>query len=247
MKAIFKKAVVEKEKKIRYYCTEDRILLKMIRHVFQKMNTKKEKLASDSGISKFPISLNDIYPNSAKNPLEEEEDMEAVLNGRTIVAHRKRKDYSFFMRFLYDERMENILPYFSEAKIDFDRLVAEMEDYEQCREVVFYKVFELEKSILSVISPEEKIKLAKEGTKKGPNVQHFAYLNRLKEKKYINQGDWDLLFEIRNKFCHNEFPKKDKISKIPSFDLSHGLFTLQIASWYEKKVNEIQKQLCHQV
>lgn len=248
LKAIFKKAVVEKEKKIRYYCTEDRILLKMIRHVFQKMNTKKEKLASDSGISKFPISLNDIYPNSAKNPLEEKEDMEAVLNGRTIVAHRKRKDYSFFMRFLYDERMENILPYFSEAKIDFDRLVAEMEDYEQCREVVFYKVFELEKSILSVISPEEKIKLAKEGTKKDcPNVQHFAYLNWLKEKNYINQGDWDLLFEIRNKFCHNEFPKKDKISKIPSFDLSHGHFTLQIASWYEKKVNEIQKQLCHQV
>ena len=248
LKAIFKKAVAEKEKKIRYYCTEDRILLKMIRHVFQKMNTKKEKLASDSGISKFPISLNDIYPNSAKNPLEEEEDMEAVLNGRTIVAHRKRKDYSFFMRFLYDERMENILPYFSEAKIDFDRLVAEMEDYEQCREVVFYKVFELEKSILSVISPEEKIKLAKEGTKKDcPNVQHFAYLNWLKEKNHINQGDWDLLFEIRNKFCHNEFPKKDKISKIPSFDLSHGHFTLQIASWYEKKENEIQKQLCHQV
>ena len=248
LKAIFKKAVVEKEKKIRYYCTEDRILLKMIRHVFQKMNTKKEKLASDSGISKFPISLNDIYPNSAKNPLEEEEDMEAVLNGRTIVAHRKRKDYSFFMRFLYDERMENILPYFSEAKIDFDRLVAEMEDYEQCREVVFCKVFELEKSILSVISPEDKTTLFDEGTKKDcPNVQHFAYLNWLKEKNYINQGDWDLLFEIRNKFCHNEFPKKDKISKIPSFDLSHGHFTLQIASWYEKKVNEIQKQLCHQV
>lgn len=247
LKVIFKKAVAEKEKKIRYYCTEDRILLKMIQHVFQKMNTKKEKLASDSGISKFPISLNDIYPNSAKNPLEEEEDMEAVLNGRTIVAHRKRKDYSFFMRFLYDERMENILPYFSETKIDFDRLVAEMEDYEQCREVVFCKVFELEKSILSVISPEDKTTLFDEGTKKGPNVQHFAYLNRLKEKKYINQGDWDLLFEIRNKFCHNEFPKKDKISKIPSFDLSRGHFTLQIASWYEKKVNEIQKQLCHQV
>ena len=113
--------------------------------------------------------------------------------------------------------------------------------------VVFCKVFELEKSILSVISPEEKIKLVKEGTKKGHNVQHFAYLNQLKEKKYIDQGDWDLLFEIRNKFCHNEFPERNIIDSIPSFDISRGHFILQIASWYEKKVNEILEKLCHQV
>lgn len=244
LKVIFKKAVAEKEKKIRYYCTEDRILLMMIRHVFLEMNTKKNKSTSDSGISTFTISLNDIDPNSAKNPLKEEEDMEARLYDRTIVAHRKRKDYSFFIRFLHDERMQNLLPYFKEEKIDFDKLVAEMEDYEQYRERVFSKVFELEKSILSVISPEDKTKLFNEGTVKGPNVQHEAYLNWLKRKGYINQNDYDLLFEIRNKFCHNEFPEQKKINSMPSFDLSHGHFTLQIASWYEKMVNEILRKLC---
>jgi hypothetical protein len=244
LNVIFKKAVAEKEKKIRYYCTEDRILLKMIQHVFMKMNTKKDKSTPDSGIKTFTISLHDISPNSAKNPLEEEEYMEAVLNGRTIVAHRKRKDYSFFIRFLHDERMKNLLPYFNENKIDFGRLVAEMEDYEQYRERVFSKVFELEKSILSVISPEDKTKLFNEGTVNGPNVQHEAYLNWLKRKGYINQNDYDLLFEIRNKFCHNEFPEQKKINSMPSFDLSHGHFTLQIASWYEKMVNEILRKLC---
>ena len=243
LKVIFKKAVAEKEKKIRYYCTEDRILLMMIRHVFLEMNTKKNKSTSDSGISKFTISLNDIYPNSAKNPLEEEEDMEARLYDRTIVAYRKRKDYSFFIRFLHDERMQNLLPYFKEEKIDFDKLVAEMKDYEKYREVVFRKSFELEKSILSVITPEDKDVLFDEGTKKGPNVQYVAYLNWLQRKTYINQNDYDLLFEIRNKFCHNDFPILENIKHIPSFDVYQYNFSKQIVSWYEKKVNMILENL----
>jgi len=239
LKVIFKKAVAEKEKKIRYYCTEDRILMKIINYVFREMNTKN----SDSGISKFTISLNDIYPNSAKNPLEEEEDMEARLYDRTIVAHRKRKDYSFFIRFLHDERMQNLLPYFNEEKIDFDKLVAEMKDYEKYREVVFSKSFELEESILSVISPEGKIKLFNDNTTDCGNVQFICYLNRLKDNGLIDQNDYDLLFEIRNKFCHNEFPRKAKIKFIPSFDVSQYKFSQQIVSWYEKKINMILENL----
>lgn len=239
LNVIFKKAVAEKEKKIRYYCTEDRILMKIIESVFLKMNTK----SSDSGISRFTISLNDIYPNSAKNPLEEEEDMEARLYNRTIVAHRKRKDYSFFIRFLHDERMQNLLPYFNEEKIDFDKLVAEMKDYEKYREVVFSKSFELEKAILSVISPVGIVTLFNEGTVNGPNVQYKAYLNRLKENKYIDQNDYDLLSEIRNKFCHNEFPDLDKIKFIPSFDVSQYKFSQQIVSSYKQKINIILKNL----
>lgn len=237
LKVIFKKAVAEKEKKIRYYCTEDRILMKMINHVFQEMNTKKNKSNSDSGISRFTISLNDIYPNSAKNPLEEEEDMEARLYNRTIVAHRKRKDYSFFIRFLHDERMQNILPYFKEEKIDFDKLVAEMKDYEKYREVVFSKSFELEKAILSVISPEDKDILFNDNTNDCPNVQYVGYLNWLKRKEYINQDDYNLLSEIRNKFCHNEFPNKAKIEKYLDIPLYN--FSQQIASWYEQKIENI--------
>lgn len=243
LKVIFKKAVAEKEKKIRYYCTEDRILLMMIQHVFREMNTKKNKSTLDSGITTFTISLNDIDPNSAKNPLEEQEDMEARLYNRTIVAHRKRKDYSFFIRFLHDERMQNLLPYFNEEKIDFDKLVAEMKDYEQCREVVFSKSFELERSILSVITPEDKDILFKDNTTECPNVQYVGYLNWLKEKEYINQDDYDLLSEIRNKFCHNDFPDLDEIKLIPSFDVSLYNFSKQIASWYEQKINIILENL----
>lgn len=243
LKVIFKKAVAEKEKKIRYYCTEDRILLMMIQHVFREMNTKKNKSTLDSGITTFTISLNDIDPNSAKNPLEEQEDMEARLYNRTIVAHRKRKDYSFFIRFLHDERMQNLLPYFNEEKIDFDKLVAEMKDYEQCREVVFSKSFELEKSILSVITPEDKDILFKDNTTECPNVQYVGYLNWLKEKEYINQDDYDLLSEIRNKFCHNEFPDKAKFKSMLSSDVSQYNFSQQIVSWYENKINMILENL----
>ena len=193
------------------------------------MNTKKNNSNSDSGISRFTISLNDIYPNSAKNPLEEEEDMEARLYNRTIVAYRKRKDYSFFIRFLHDERMLNLLPYFKEEKIDFDKLVAEIKDYEKYREVVFSKSFELEKDILSVISPEDKDILFNHNTNDCPNVQYVGYLNWLKGKEYINQDDYNLLSEIRNKFCHNEFPNKAKIEKYLDIPLYN--FSQQIASW----------------
>ena len=241
LKVIFKKAVAEKEQKIRYYCTEDRILMKMINHVFQEMNTKKNKSNSDSGISRFTITLNDIYPNSAKNPLEEEEDMEARLYNRTIVTHRKRKDYSFFIRFLHDERMKNLLPYFKEEKIDFDKLVAEIKDYEKYREVVFSKSFELEKAILSVISNEDKDILFNDNTNDCPNVQYVGYLNWLKRKEYINQDDYNLLSEIRNKFCHNEFPNKAKIEKYLDIPLYN--FSQQIASWYEQKINIILDDL----
>lgn len=239
LKVIFKKAVAEKEKKIRYYCTEDRILLKMIESVFYEMNTKNPV----SGISEFTITLNDIDPNSKKNPLEEKVDMKARLYNRTIVAHRERKGYSFFIRFLHDERMQNLLKYFTEENIDFKKLVDEMKDYEKYREVVFSKSFELEKNILSVISPVGIVKLFNEGTVKGPNVQYKAYLNRLKENKYIDQNEYDLLLEIRNKFCHNEFPDKAKIKCIPSFDVSQYNFSKQIVSWYEQKIKIILENL----
>ena len=68
---------------------------------------------------------------------------------------------------------------------DFKKLVDEMKDYEKYREVVFSKSFELEESILSVITPEDKAILFDEGTKKGPNVQYIAYLNWLKRTKSI--------------------------------------------------------------
>lgn len=239
LKVIFKKAVAEKEKKIRYYCTEDRILMKMINHVFQEIST----INPESDIPKFTISLNDIYPNSENNPLEEKEDMEVRLYDKTIVAHRKRKDYSFFIRFLHDERMKNLLPYFKEEKIDFDKLVAEIKDYEKSREVVFSKSFELEKAILSVISPVGLVTLFNEGTKDGPNVQYKAYLNRLKENKFIDQDDYNLLSVIRNKFCHNDFPYLDEIKLIPSFNVSIYNFSQQIASWYEQKIDLILKDL----
>jgi hypothetical protein len=101
----------------------------------------------------------------------------------------------------------------------------------------------LEKSILSVITPEDKDILFKDNTTECPNVQYVGYLNWLKEKEYINQDDYDLLSEIRNKFCHNEFPDKAKFKSMLSSDVSQYNFSQQIVSWYENKINMILENL----
>jgi len=220
---VFKKAIEDNEKVIRFYQTKDRITLLMLNELMGK---------------DLQISLNELSPDSDKSPLEAHITICEKIHGKTITDRRKRKDFSVFRKLISDRRLKHLFDYYSSETIPYEVLREELNDYDRCKEKVFKAAFDLEKAIINVASKEEYQKIVEDGTKYGANIQHRPYLDWLTSHNAISKIEEKFLLEVRNRFSHNEYPKKDIVTKyIPHF--ANSTISSKIVATYVEIVNRL--------
>lgn len=226
---VFKKAIDENEKAIRFFQTKDRITLLLLKDLMKK---------------DFALSLKDISPTSKKSPLNKSVEIKQNIYGKSITDRRKQKDCSVFNRFLYDRRLASLFSYYPEDVIPYTDLKQELEDYNKYKERIFMLIFELEKAIIDLTTEDEL--LAWKEDSKTSNIEHKQYLKWLKEYNLINESEKEFYGEIRNKFFHNQFPLKEVVEKtIPNLKRAET-FSSQIALTYINRIdNLINKKLIH--
>lgn len=200
---VFKKAIEDNEKVIRFYQTKDRITLLILNKFLGK---------------DLQLSLNELSPDSDKSPLEKPITISEKIHGKTITDIRKRKDFSVFRKLVSDRRLKRLFEYFSSETIPYEVLREELNDYDRYKEKVFKAAFDLEKAIINVASKEEYQKIVEDGTKYGDNIQHSPYLDFLCKYSMINCKERKFLENVRNRFSHNQYLSKDAVAEfIPEF------------------------------
>jgi len=238
---VFNDAITENEKVIRFYQTKDRVMLFMINDLIGK---------------DLDISLKEISPVLEKSPLNVEEEIKQRVEGklsydgegnfiskkertqdisRIITDRRKRKDFTVLKKFTFDKRLPELFEYYTEEEVPHEKLKTELEEYNQYREMVFDRIFELEKKIIAKGVLKEM-----KGTGKS-NVQHEPYLNWLREKGLIDEKQYGFLKVMRNSFSHNQYPPKVVVEK--NLDLKEGKITSQIFKKYDEEITGILEKL----
>src|SRR5690606_11479342 len=212
---VFKKAIEDNEKVIRFYQTKDRITLLMLNELMGK---------------DLQISLNELSPDSDKSPLEAHITICEKIHGKTITDRRKRKDFSVFRKLISDRRLKHLFEYYSSESIPYEVLREELNDYDRYKEKVFKAAFDLEKAIIDTVSKKEENKKEykedykviigsnKNNKKESFNIQHRPYLDFLCKYSMINCKERKFLENVRNRFSHNQYPSKDAVAEfIPEF------------------------------
>lgn len=208
---LFKKAIEDNEKVIRFYQTKDRITLLMLNKLMGK---------------DLQLSLNELSPDSDKSPLEKPITISEKIHGKTITDTRKRKDFSVFRKLISDRRLKHLFDYYSSETIPYEVLREELNDYDRCKEKVFKAAFDLEKAIIDTVSKKEEYKedykdiigSNKNNKKESFNIQHRPYLDFLCKYSMINCKERKFLENVRNRFSHNQYPSKDAVAEfIPEF------------------------------
>lgn len=222
---VFKKAIENNEKVIRFYQTKDRITLLIL----------NELIGED-----LYISLNELSPDSDKSPLEAQIPLKENIKGKIITDTRKRKDFSIFRKLASDRRLNHLFEYYNEETIPYEVLRKELNDYDRYKEQVFKAAFDLEKAIINAASEMEYEQIVKDGTQEGPNIQHKAYLNWLVKYEIIDSKEREFINNIRNTFSHNQYPKKAIVDDF-NIDFQNSTISSKIVDTYLEKVNKIIK------
>jgi hypothetical protein len=225
IKQVFKKAIDENEKRIRFYQTKDRITLLML----------NDLISED-----LNISLNEISPGASQNPLDVSIKVRQKVCNKTIVGERKRKDFSVFRKLVSDRRLPALFEYYDSDTIAYEKLRAELDDYNRYKEKVFKMIFDLEEAIINVITDEELAEILKK--EKINNLQHRPYLEWLKSYNIIDDTEMKFLGEIRNKFSHNEFPSKSVIEEYTISLNEEQTLSSQIVTKYLEFVERLIKE-----
>lgn len=220
---VFKKAIEENEKAIRFYQTKDRITLLILNELIGK---------------DLKISLNELSPNADKSPLEAQIPIQEHIQGKIITDTRKRKDVSIFRKLVSDRRLYHLFEYYESERISYEDLRNELNDYDRYKEQVFKAAFDLEKAIINVATDEEYDDIEAAGTKKGSNIQHHPYLNWLKSKNFVNEIEKEFLYNVRGKFSHNQYPEKDIVIKLIQ-DFQNTTIAHKVVKTYAEIVNRI--------
>jgi hypothetical protein len=210
---VFKKGIDENEKTIRHYQLKDRITLLML----------SEMIGAD-----LDFSLNEISPKAKQNPLDIQIPIKQTVGNKQIIDTRKRKDFSVFKKLMHDRRLQALFEYISENEIQYLVLRNQLHDYDRVKETIFKSTFELEESIVNVMSSEELSVLSHPSNS---NFQFQKYLDWLKKYKMIDDKGLDFLKELRNKFSHNQFPSKSVVENFMILDFQKSL-SPQIANSY---------------
>ena len=104
----------------------------------------------------------------------------------------KVKNYGDFFRFIYDQRIQSLLPNIKSTEIlDREVLEKELEGYDINRTLMFKLILEFEKSIIS------------------QNTDYMTQKHDFKNllEVYHTDKDKDFIRLIRNAVCHNSYPK----------------------------------------
>lgn len=212
--SVFKKAIDENEKMIRFYQTKDRISYLMLKRVMPDETT---------------FSLQQITPQCEIGPLHTPVKISLFIHGKTIVDIRKRKDFQHFKNSLTDPRLKNLMAYYDNDVINFKELKYELTAYDVVKETIFQTVHVLEEFM------RNKLNINITSIDDTDNL-HAIYLKHLKSKKIISQKQCTFLMEIRNSFFQGSFPKKTSITPYLALDNRENI----MAHIIEKYMDDIQ-------
>lgn len=226
VKNMIRDVISETEKSIRLVQEEDMVSLLMIKSMMDVDDMRLyniEKLMDEKIIVKQKIFINQANNNESENDY-------------VIVDRAKRKNHKKLNKYLHDKRLTNLLPYFSNKIILNCRIKNELDCYNQIKEKLFDKTFELEKMIV-----EYDLK----GLKATSNIQFKIYLEWLENKGLVEKEQKEFLQEIRNDFSHNDFPSikwfKNILDECEK-EINEN-FSLIIWDKYCKEINKLLNKL----
>ena len=157
---------------------------------------------------------------------------------KKIVDHQmKLKDYGKFKRLLKDKRLDGFLEWVDAPEIERSAVMKEWEEYEKNRIAVLEIILEFEKKCFEVDRAHFEM-LKNEDQNRV--VQHRPYLNWLEQKGVIDEKEKEVLSELRNRFCHNQYPDKKKVDIQPNQEES---IIKQLADHTIKKYSNILLEL----
>jgi len=230
IRSVFNHAIVDNEKNIRYSQTKDRILLLLFRELCKDGVFNKLKLCTIKDALNQNVSVKESISGKPKNGNE---------LSRTVVGERKMKDFSVFRKLIFDRRLPDLFEYYETEEIPYLKLIDELNSYNAVKELVFDRVFELEKAIMSKsVFKSEIIGMVDNET----NVQHKPYLSWLLHKGLISQSDYNFLLEIRDAFSHSQFPQQNEVGRFMNRDCNKS-FSVQIFEKYDEKMKEVIKKI----
>lgn len=228
---LFKHAIDNHEKVIRYYLLRDRISVLMLRDLLHTQS----------------LVLNDFTPIKGEGILSDRVEIkEQINNGCNIVGSCKRRDYGKFKKVLRDPRLAVLTHDVSE--ISFDKIISEFASYDRESVYIFEKINALEEFIYVVNDansvppyPEWAMEdgvpnfrkvmvngLLEKFVEKGELNETPLIINR-EEMRALGEKEGHELFDttdfydsltddvvkdvflvilIRNKFSHNQYPSK---------------------------------------
>lgn len=192
--------LMQNEKRIRHIKVCDILIHLMAKDLLNK-NIKELNLKESD------LFLRDIKPKSETGILSKKIKFELkyeLKEGTKIIYQDdlKFKNYGDFRRFLKDRRLDNLLPYFKEMRINRKVLEKELEQYDSVRPHVFKLIRDFEKEMFN----KYQLELEKKINKKNQYIEHNAILEVFFEKFQGFKEKKALMENLRGKFSHNQYP-----------------------------------------
>ncbi len=242
IKKIFNITLSETEKEIRILQEEDRLLLLILEKLMEK------DIAGTLNLKNVNVLLNEkvnicqqvkTYLSFKENGelASKDERMQITKN---IISYGSRKNYGLLRRYVHDRRMPELFEFYPADEIPLEAIKQELEAYNKAKQIVFDKVFELERALTERFKDKVMAHFVNRdgGSRLKGNIQHSPYLNLLESKGVISHDAYRFLKAVRNSFSHNQYPHK-KTMEIFVKEWNTSNFANQIVDIYKQKIEEI--------
>jgi hypothetical protein len=234
------KNYLENEKQIRLYKTCDMVLSLMLIEEHSKLFSKSKDVRGNNYINSSTLKLGNISP-VAKNildiPLGETsiKVMNKVITNDCI----KIKNYGEFKAAVNDRRLNSLLPYISEEKIDYKKIQKELIEYNRVKDEIFDMIHTFEKEVLKEVGLEvdgngnviqnginDISNILIKAFKEEGYISHSNIIDAIKKKlPAANPDILNEIIEIRNAFSHGNYPEIGKMTFSVN-SLNRGMFPI---------------------
>lgn len=246
MKKIFNITLSDTEKEIRILQEEDRVLLLMLEKLMGSdlagnLYLKNiDKLLDEMVEIRQPVKTYLSFNENGEIAGKEDR----LQISKDIISHGSRKNYGLLRKYVHDRRMPELFEYYQTDEIPLETIKQELAAYNEAKQIVFDKVFDLERALIERYKAEVRAHfVSKDGRSilKG-NIQHYPYLDLLKSKGVIPEDTYRFLKAVRNCYSHNQYPhKKTMETFVREWNTSN--FANQIVEIYEEKIDEIIRKI----
>ncbi len=242
MKKVFNITLSETEKEIRILQEEDRLLLLILEKLMGSDFTGSLYLKNVNELLNEKVDIRQPIKTclSFKENGELATKDERMQITKNIISYGSRKNYGLLRRYVHDRRMPELFEYYPTDDISFEAIKQELDDYNKAKQIVFDKVFELERALTERFKDEVMAHFVSNdgGSRLKGNIQHSPYLNLLESKGIISKEVHRFLKAVRNAFSHNQYPHK-KTMEIFVKEWNKSNFANQIVNIYKQKIEEI--------
>jgi hypothetical protein len=206
------KHFTDDEKQIRLAKTCDMVLFMLADQLYTKgdfLFDQDEKVKDLSLGEKYKLKV--ISPNADRSILSQEVSVALPLyygpqtrsRKEIIRKHIKVKNIGDFRAFLKDRRIYGLLPFVTAEHIEYEAVKRELLEFERSRETVFRTIIDFESLVIS----QKRLV---------PNVDgYIEHKEILKQVNNLSEDQRILMSNLRNTFCHSQYPRydhfKDKI------------------------------------